>query len=548
MRASSWRSPVRLFALMLPGLFLVSGACTPDLGVGHRPWPCAAGYLVCPSTGLCELPDVVKPNPLDKANSVCPSGYTVRQGLSIGIKAPGARAADVNAFAEDLVSEVKTLPSGAVVVEVLAPHGTTPGDETPTHQYRTVTIVTTSGGDTLTRQVSVTVSPIAAYPAQLGGNDDNLGTTENPFRTLRQAASVAATNDTIVLLNQPGGAASEPATNVLVALPAGVTLRGQDSGQTILQEPLKLLGGANLQNVSLRLSRLAVQVPGSKVVLQDVLAWMGVTIEATAVDSELTITGFYSQLRSDDEQSPLLVQASAARVTVTERVKVTVSGQEDLEAIRFSTATSTTTAASGKPQELNLLGSEISNSVGMRAAVRLEGNTKLLTKDGTFWGRLEILDKDSTADITDTSFLLIRGEGGIDFQGSTMNVTGATFDAAGIAQTNAASHVKVRNTLFSKYLRYGYRLIDGHLDLGTGDEHGNNTFIASKDTWLGMAPPTALVIEAPDKDIGVRDMNGVTVSATTFDPIASPSPCTIMGPASSPGLYEIANQVPIDFY
>jgi Protein of unknown function (DUF1565) len=530
---------------MLPGLFFGLGACMPDLGVGHRPAPCATGYDLCPSTGLCELPGLIKPDSPNKPESVCPSGFTVRQGASVLVPVPGARAADVNATSEDLVSEVRTLAGGAVVVEVHALHGTTLGDQTPTHNYRKVTIVTTSDGATITREVPVTVSPIAAYPAELGGNDDNLGTTEHPFRTLKQATSVAATNDTIVLLNGPGGAASEPPSVVPIAIPAGITLKGQDSGRTILQAPLLLLGGATLQNVSLALSRLVVQVPGAVVVLTDVLAWMGITIAATAVDSQLVIDGFYSQIRSDDEHNPLMVEAAGAKVTVNMRVKVTVSGQEDLEAILFSTAAGSPAPASTHVQELTLLGSEISNSVGMRAAIRLEGKTKLVTDGGTIWGRVEILDTVSTANIANTSFLLIRGEGGIDFRGSTMRVVGATFDADGIQQGNPASHVTIRNTTFSKYLRYGYHLLDGFLDLGTATETGNNVFSGSKETWLGMqGPPSALVIEAP-----AGPNNAVTVSATTFDVmLPAPTPCRMLGPDTRPGLYEIAHEVPIDFF
>jgi hypothetical protein len=536
-------------------------ACTPQVSLDGRPPPCAPGYQVCDTTGTCVRPEPLSPPGVESA--VCPSGFTVRQGASIQIAAPGAAVDDVQILSTgDLVAQVRTVAAnGPVVVDVAAPHGTALGDMTRAGAPRLVTISTVYEGMTFQRQIQVVVSPIAASP---NGQDSSLGTTRNPFRSITQAASVAHDGDTIVLgLGNNSTPFSEPNEATPVVVPTGVIVQGQsklmllqeeqqmpvpedvDATRAKLAMPVHLEGNATLDNVTL-VQRLTLTVPEAHVALTNVSAMGGVAVDSAATQADLSITDGSRIFTNDDTKNPLLVEAANAIVTIARGAHVEYRGPANLAVVLLTGQSQRLTVSDDSWVGNSLFPSAI-RVAGGDAHVELNGGSRTVR----VLGRLEILGAGSTAEITSTLFNLAQNAGGIVFRGTQMSVSKSDFAYAGIEQDNPSGRVLVRDTTFSKYTTFGYHLLSGQADLGTAAELGHNTFASSQDLWpFTDGNQIALVIDAP-----VGGSNSVSVSATTFDDI-SISPCEIMGPqksgpvsATDPSrIYSIKNMVPIDFY
>ncbi len=448
---------------------------------------------------------------------------TVRQGASTLVPVPGFSPADVTITASADVSTTVVPSMTGTAILVSAPHGTPPRD-------RKIAITTTVDGVAVTREINLIVSQIAVRP---DGSDQAEGTTEHPFQTLRHAASVAGPGDTLKLLNgttSMNGIPTDAETTTPVSLAPGLSIEGEDGNQLIA---VTLVPQGSIALDRLRLGqRLLIRAPNSTVRLHDVMSIDGITVAETARGSALEISGG-SEIRSDDSfaanaDGPIAVRAPAASLALLWNAKVVPTGRDGIEAIRMT----------GLNQTLTMLDAEIRNSLGSVKNVILDGPTMVTIQRSKIGGRLEINAPTADAAIATTTFFASQS-GGIMFRGATLMVTGCQLMGVSIEQASPASTVEVRNTQFSQYGGFAYRLWNGHLDLGTKTDPGNNTF--EKDPNIGAG--AALDIEEP-----AGGNNGVTVSASTFDgqPINS---FVAMGPTPPPAnsIFYIANAVSISF-
>jgi hypothetical protein len=538
MRANGRRSLAWLSAPFL----LTLAACTPELSLDNRRPPCATGYVPCDSTGACVLPSP----PLPAAQN-CPVGYTIRQGALVTVPLPGASASQIDITAQaDLVATVRTPTGGGdAYLEVQAPHGTIPGDETVDGDARFVDIATKIAG-VPKRHVRVVVSAITVTPS---GDNAAAGTGEAPYRTFAQALNVVGAGDTIEFQN---GVDIDPAG---LTIPAGIILSGRDQLDvdaspdgglptsatsagalppiTYIAVPLTLLGNAEFTNVLL-IQRLHITAPGSHVELIGASCASGIEVEASAVGAFLSISGASSIIGSATaDENPLFVSADAANVSIENGADI-VGGGADLESIHM-----------GGDKQTLVVGSLsiVQNSVGTIAIRDTGPSNKEALYGSTIYGRVDVLGANAQMDINSGVFRTGQDTvGGVVFQGSSMTVTGAYFYSQGIVQNSPTSMVKVRYTTFSGYLDQGYHLLAGYADLGSASDMGNDTF--TSPMVGGASVPTALVIDAP-----AQPNNGMSVSAGTFDAPPPPAPCEFRGPnAKAPGLYSILNDVPLDFY
>jgi hypothetical protein len=505
-----------LSRLVLSALLAIA-ACTPQLNLDNRPPPCLAGQDVCSTSGTCMSADAVKDDKL------CKPYVTFRQGASTLVPVPGFSPADVTITSSADVVATLVPSMGGTAIAVSAPHGTPPGD-------RKITITTNVDGVAVIRDINVIVSQIAVRP---DGDDSAAGTLEFPFQTLRHAASVSGVGDTLKLLNggmSTNGVPAESATAKAVKLPAGITIEGEDGNQ-IIAVALEPQGSVSFDQVRLN-QRLFVTAPKAKVSLHDVMAVGGVTITETATSSTLEISGG-SEIRSDDvvttqSDGPVAIRAAGASLTLLWHATIRPTGMVAVDAIRMT----------GRDQNLTMLDTDVWSSLGGSRTLALDGPTMVTIQRSKITGRVEINAPTADATIATTMFFAAQG-GGIMFRGATLMVAGCQLNGVPIEQSATQSTVRVRDTQFLQYGAFAYRLWDGHLDLGTKGDPGNNIF--EKNT--GIAAGAALDIEEP-----VGGNNGVSVSASTFDmqPVGS---FVAMGPTPPPAnsIFYIANAVSISF-
>jgi Protein of unknown function (DUF1565) len=515
MRATPTPGLSRLVLLAL----LALGACTPQLDLDNRPPPCVSGQEVCPTSGICMSAAAVKDDKL------CKQYVTVRQGASNLVPVPGFSPADVTITSSaDVVATLVPSMTGSMsgsTISVSAPHGTLPGD-------RKITITTNVGGIAVTRDINVIVSQIAVRP---DGDDQAAGTTDLPFQTLSKAASVAGNRDTVKLLNgamSTNGVPAESAGDPPVILPAGVTIEGEDGNQ-IVPVRLKPQGSVSFDRVFLK-ERLMITVPRSTVSLHDVHAISGVTVAETAIGSSLEITGG-SEILSDDVTSPgsdgpIVVRADGASLTLLWHSTIRPTGKEAVDAVQMT----------GREQTFTMLDTDVWSALGGNRTLALDGPTMITVQRSTINGWVEINAPTADATIATTKF---AQSGGLMFRGATLMVAGCKLDSVPIEQAAPGSTVRVRDSQFLNYGAFAYRLWNGHLDLGTKDDPGNNIFQKN----AGIAAGAALDIEEPP-----GGNNSVTVSASTFDmqPVGS---FAAMGPTPPPAnsIFYIANAVSISF-
>jgi hypothetical protein len=517
-----------------------------------------SGYAPCAANGLCvrKLDDAEAE--LARERQCNYFEREVRQGGSLVIDVPGATAdklPEVTTGSANLEATPRAVGK-TVVVDVRVKHRTSLGD-VPEHS---VTIKADIAGAPYTRQFQIIVTAIAASPE---GLDTNPGSESEPFRTFRQAASVAETGDTIVLRNDAFGRPSEPNETNPIVLPAGVIVHGQvprhgrptvdemTAGaaddtpiRTKLGMPIVLAGGATLDNLAIT-HRLAVTTMDSSVQLNDVDLSGGISMAASATSSSILISGG-SSVYTTTEPNPILVEADDAHLEISGS-SIIGHGESVTPApvLRFT----------GRRQHLTLRGDVRIQNITSAVAIQLDdaqtvdiqgrerGNLRIL-------GRLEVTGVDSMVTVANASFAqgILNGSG-IHFAGrgtsSTMLIDQSQFQGEGIFLDGPDSKVIVRNTLFDEITRSGIRVVSGALDLGKMKEPGGNTFWTKADPTPDAPIPVALQIDA------LEGMTTVTSSASTYDG-NNPGPCQIQGPTSKEmvirGFWKIANRVAIDFY
>ena len=536
-------SPRRSFARLSPLAVLVIAACAPPFDLTGRPPPCPDHYTLCDRTGIC-VEEGASSATSDGGSSpaMCALGYSVRQGGTFLIPAPGARLGDIASVSStnDVTAEpiAATDGSGTVGVLVTAHHAAALGQ-------CEVTITSASGGVAATRHVNMYVSPIAAIG---GGSDDNVGSIDSPFATFAKAAMIAQSGDTIYLQN---GASTGPGVNTVdgsvVTLQDNVTVEGYDNdtvvdqqpGQTELTMEVVLLGGATFSNLTLDGHRLVVTTPGSQLVLRNSFVDDGITLDAKAgvesagaTPTNLDVSG--GGLKNDGVTlSPLWVQSDGATVTIENMARIGRSGGTD-----------PTTAAilfEGHGQTLTIVDAAVVQNIN-GPAIRLSGQVHLEVNDASLQGGVQILDPASTAHLVSANLSLAENVGEIHFGGATLDFENGSFAGLAVVQDNPASVVKVRNSSVSNYTQIGYHLLAGTLDLGTETEQGNNVFKSAPPASSSLAQPTALLVESPVNTIAV------TSSVTSYDSV-TPGMCELTEEHGWPGIVTITTQdAKVDFF
>jgi hypothetical protein len=519
---------------------------------------------MCDATGIC-MPLTAPGDMSNGAGSIdagaasgastkvqyCPPGYTVRQGAMVAIAVPFADPTNVTASTNSdlVVHPAMRLSDGSVAVLVEAPHGLPAGDGDIGPHRRIVTITTTNG-EAFVRNVLVTVSHITADPT---GDDANDGSAASPFATFKQAAEAAYAGDTINLMNFKSAddetKCAAPGSSY-VSVRSGVAVIGGDTQYALLPIEVRLEGDATLENLELTGARLVISQPGSQVALRNDKVRCGVTMIDTAsvvpgpgvVGTDLTISGRTQVWNDLVSQSPMLIEAVGATVTIEDSSSVLMTSPvSDLETMRFHGGSQTLTILSG---------SIVQNPTG-HAAVHLEGSANVFFDGANFFGPVEIDDPASSVIIKSSTFALGADSGELVFRGHDMQIkdtdfivdvdptaTGdATVQGDGIVQDNLDSTVTVTNTHFNGYQHFGYKLLMGTVTLETSSfNHDAKVPLTNEGPW-------ALVVRARG------DSDSMVTSRSTMYDVAMPlMPCEILGPASLDGLYSISETVKIDFY
>ncbi|HEY3667696.1 MAG TPA: DUF1565 domain-containing protein, partial [Polyangiaceae bacterium] len=139
-------------------------------------------------------------------------------------RASGGLSSPSRVDLEDLV--VKVEPSSTdreLRLTVSVPHGAAPG-------WRSLSIDTSSGVS-----IEANVIDVTAITVDPSGQDSQLGTTSSPFRTIRQALSVAGSDDTCLV--HDGQYDEQSGETWGYAVPEALTIIGDSASATTLQGP-----------------------------------------------------------------------------------------------------------------------------------------------------------------------------------------------------------------------------------------------------------------------------------------------------------------------
>lgn len=167
------------------------------------------------------------------------AGNQVRQGHGlVTIEVTGEMLADI-ALAKlgSLGGTVMTNNDSAATIDFVVPHGADLGAQT---------LSLTTGVGPVSFAAAVEITPISAGPG--GADVGAAGTTEDPYRTLAHALTIAQPGDTVLLLDGSYTAAGGEVWPTLV--PLGVTIRGESRDGTLLDGALAGVHGLILQDGS----------------------------------------------------------------------------------------------------------------------------------------------------------------------------------------------------------------------------------------------------------------------------------------------------------
>ncbi len=375
------------------------------------------------------------------------------------------------------------------VLVVTVPHGAKPGP-------RTLRFATDSGATTVTDLIDVT--PIGAGP---GGSDSQVGTTQSPFRSLKQALAVSGPGDTVRLASgtydrangETWRYAPAHAVTIIGESPMAVLEGGAASGDgTTAFEPA---ADAVLQDVSMVAFDVAVNVlKPSQVKLEGVVvqAWSGGVVLSGCDDCQLDIDATTISVTRDDALA-LNVSQSNHRSRVSVRRAHLNSGV-------FVADADATVAIDG---------TTIDDESATNAGVNFAG---------------------ATLDITNSAIRIRSATYGISLHAGAMSLWAVGIEGGDYCVYQIAGKTKARKTEIKGYGTVGYYLASGDLDLGTQDEAGANVF-------FGPMARSGL--------FGIYDSSDspVTCSNTSFDGVVPPPGTVKAGdnPSGEPGKYLVAS-------
>ncbi len=400
-------------------------------------------------------------------------GSEVRQGQT-GVtvsfeRASGGLSHPTHVDLEDL--EVVVDPSSTdqhLLLTVNVPHGAISGG-------RALSIE--SAGGTINQADVIDVTPISAGPS---GDDSNLGTTNEPFRTLKQALSVAGPNDTCVLSAGTYDVTSGETWGYTP--PDALTLTGDSASGTVLQGP----AAASLTPAgTLTVQNLSFSGFGSA---------LAITETAQVSVNDVTIDGGGEGIVLGGAGSMVMVSGGSI---ASGSYGIELGGTCDHCTLSI---TGTTLTESGDGPILQV------SKMAQHSDLSLQQAT---LKGGTF-----VADATATLSIQDSTLTGNDANAALNFGGATLDTTGSTFTAGtGPYGINLASGVMalndaqvagnqygvyqlggsstVRNTKITNYSSIGFYFASGDLDLGTATQAGNNSFKAAADGAFGLYVDTS---------------------------------------------------------
>ena len=351
--------------------------------------------------------------------------------------------------------------------------------------------------------------PTPAISVSPRGADSNPGTASAPFRSLKQALLVAKTGDMVRLEN--GTYDQSSGETWAYAVPAGITITGQDADQTVLQAPADAVGSG----------LVALEAPSQ------------LTVE------DLSLVGFDVGL---DVAVP--AQVSLRGVVV----------QGGLMGVQVTASDST----------LQVDDTTLSIVEGEGTALKLfdtSQRSKLSLKSGTVTGGVFVAGSDAVVSITNTTIDGNSSNAAVNFSGATLDISGARIRSAaapyGISLHSGALSLegtsvkggnyalyqlagssKLRATQLFDYASIGLYFASGNLDLGTQTDAGNNSI-------TGLAGST--------EAFGIYVDTGtarVTSSNTSFDGVFPPAGVVQAGmqEIAEPGEYFITPGQSMEFF
>jgi len=251
----------------------------------------------------------------------------VRQGAgTVTLKVTGTHLDELTGAS--LGAWTATVKPGATATEatlaVDIPHGAAPGDVD-------LTVTGASGSNKLAAAVEIT--EITSAPA--GADADGAGTPDHPYRSLKQALSVAASGDIIQLADgtyDVGNGESwpqHPTDSILpppaANVPAGVIIQGRSSSGTILQgrggseadDGLVFAGDGGVRNLELTGFNRAIFAGTGHVVLERVNVVASIN-QALVVFGDATVEASRSAFQRGGGSGLVVRGASSLTMSTTE--------------------------------------------------------------------------------------------------------------------------------------------------------------------------------------------------------------------------------------
>jgi hypothetical protein len=411
-------------------------------------------------------------------------------------------------------------------IDVQVPHGAAPGPRDFTF--------TTAGGFGK-KEGLLTVSPITAGP--MGDDTANRGTTDSPFKTFNKAITVAASGDTIRLLDNPTGYTVASGENWMKPVPDKVTVEGQSADNTKLVGPgalgggssvdaFSFLGDATVKNINVGFFRYGVHVskPGT-VTLENVKITGsqadGVYLDYMAVGAKVVITGATTEI-SGNNGNAIQVSGPGTSVTVMGGVKLQSKVSYAVQFTSGATNASLTVNDATITSESNY--AAIYAYSAMPIAVSLTKTT--INGDVIFSSAMGSLD---ITDSTVTEPMMMNRSYTVDFTGKKLTLTNCVLTGStyGVYQRGESEAI-IRGSTFQTYRTSGYYLQTGKLDLGTDVAPGRNKFIGPDNmSAVGLF------------DARQRAADNVTASFTSFNGNTPSAGTVATGPVNMPPLYRI---------
>jgi hypothetical protein len=419
-----------------------------------------------------------------------------------------------------------TLESGGSAtkfeVTVSVPHGVPLG-------AKDFSFSTARGGGR--RTALLAVSAITVAP---DGSDDNRGSSDDPFRSFKQAVNVSAANDTILLKSGRYDAAS--GEDWRREIPDGVLISGEGpetrligpgvEGGSVNVDGLHFKNSATVKNLTLGHFRynLLLDKPGQKIELEGVtltgsrsyavyLSTPGKSTELTLKDSTI-----------EDCTGPCLY-------VYGDGAKLASSGGKIISLNSYAIQ------IHGVDASLSVDGTEISGGANSHAIQASQQEALLLSiKNAKLGSGISVYSSAETPKgelSLENTVLEVGGTGSaIEYSGAKLTVTNCQISSASHGIQQRGGTATIRDTSISDYTHYGYYFQQGKLDLGTELEPGGNRFqSAEAGNRYGLYDERTSVAVDP-----------ITVSDTTFNgnmPAAGTIEATAMSPVNEANRYRI---------